>query len=93
MLQLNVNPDLSGATMQRSKRVLSVRRTRILGLYRVTEQATGEEFCANFFERKNGQSWSHCTCRKRDGGLCSHLSLAACFHVLVTASKRRRRGQ
>ena len=93
MLQLNVKSDLSGATMQHRKRLLSVRRTRILGLYRVTEQSTGTEFVTNFFERKNGQNFSFCGCRKQGGGMCAHLSLAACLHILVTASRGRRRAQ
>jgi hypothetical protein len=90
---LIVKSDLSSATMQHRNRTLSVRSTRIHGLYRVTQHATGTEFVTNFFELKNGRNFSRCNCRKRPGHMCSHLSLAACLHVLVTAAKRRPRTQ
>lgn len=88
MIQLIAQPDLKHATFTDSEGTLSIRPARILGLYRVTDEATGVEHVVNFFDRKSGERVSHCNCGEIE---CRSLTAASCLHVLALARRQTKR--
>jgi hypothetical protein len=86
MIEFTAPPDLSHATFSDQAGTLSIRRTRIIGMYRVTDETAGAEYLVNFFVRKTGERFSSCGCGRSVGDVeCRHLTSAACFHLMVLA--------
>lgn len=86
MIQFTAPPDLSRATFSDHVGSLSIRRTSIVGMYRVTDETAGAEYLVNFFVRKTGERFSSCSCGRSAGDVeCRHLTPAACFHLMVLA--------
>lgn len=89
MIQLINAEQLGKATERARASKLFVQPTSLDRQYRVTNRANGSTYTVDFFVRKDGKRFGHCTCK---GGLrnlaCKHLAAAAGLHVMRAAAKR-----
>ncbi len=89
MIQLTTAEAFAKATERARSSKLFVQPTSLERQYRVTNRANGNTYTVDFFVRKDGKRFGHCTCK---GGLknfaCKHLAAAAGLHVMRAAAKR-----
>lgn len=89
MIEL-VNADqLTKATARAKAGHLFVQPTTFLRQYHVTNRGTGAKYTVDFFVRKDGKRFGHCTCKAGERNLaCKHLSAAAGYHVMRMSANR-----
>lgn len=89
MIELISADQLARATERAKAGNLFVQPTTLLRQYRVTNRDTGAKYTVDFFVRRDGKRFGHCTCL---GGVnnrpCKHLSAAAGYHLMRMAAKR-----
>ncbi|HEY0320111.1 MAG TPA: hypothetical protein VGC66_03995 [Pyrinomonadaceae bacterium] len=93
MIELLNAEQLAKATDRAKSGNLFVQPTTFLRQYQVTNRETGAKYTVDFFVRKDGKRFGHCTCKAGERNLaCKHLSAAAGFHVMrMTAQREAKR--
>jgi hypothetical protein len=90
MIELRSTEQLSKATERAKSGKLFVQPSTFLRQYHVTNRETGALYTVDFFIRKDGKRFGHCTCKAGERNLvCKHLSVAAGYHVMRMAAKRK----
>jgi hypothetical protein len=89
MIELKSAEQLSKATSRAKAGKLFVQPSTLLRQYHVTNRETGARYVVDFFVRKDGKRYGHCTCKAGERNLaCKHLSAAAGYHVMRMAAQR-----
>lgn len=89
MVQLISAEQLSKATERAKAGSLFVQPTTLHRQYRVTNRDNGNQYTVDFFVRKDGKRFGHCTCKAGERNLaCKHLSAAAGCHVMIMSAQR-----
>jgi len=89
MIELQSADQLSKATERAKSGKLFVQPSPLLRQYHVTNRETGARYTVDFFVRKDGKRYGHCTCKAGERNLaCKHLSAAAGYHVMRMSAKR-----
>lgn len=88
MIQLLSAEQLSRATERARSGNLFVQPTSLMRQYRVTNRDNGNTYVVDFFVRRDGARFGHCTCKAGlNNKACKHLS-AAGYHVMRMAARR-----
>lgn len=89
MVQLISSDQLSKATARAKSGKLFVQPSTLLRQYHVTNRETGARYTVEFFVRKDGKRFGHCSCKAGERNLaCKHLSAAAGYHVMLMVARR-----
>lgn len=89
MIELVNAEQLSRATERAKAGNLFVQPSSFLRQYHVTNRETGAKYTVDFFVRKDGKRFGHCTCKAgQNNRACKHLSASAAYHVARMAAKR-----
>jgi hypothetical protein len=89
MLELLSADQLSKATERAKASKLFVQPSNLFRQYHVTNRETGAKYTVDFFVRKDGKRFGHCTCKAGERNLaCKHMSAAAGYHVARMSAKR-----
>lgn len=89
MVELVSAEQLSRATERAKAGSLFVQPTSLLRQYKVTNRETGAKYTVDFFVRRDGKRFGHCTCMAGiNNKACKHLSAAAGYHVMRMAARR-----
>jgi hypothetical protein len=89
MIELISSDQLGKATARAKAGKLFVQPSTLLRQYHVTNRETGARYTVDFFVRKDGKRFGHCTCKAGARNLaCKHLSAAAGYHVMRMSAKR-----
>lgn len=89
MIELQSAEQLIKATERAKSGNLFVQPSTFLRQYHVTNRETGARYTVDFFVRKDGKRFGHCTCKAGARNLaCKHLSAAAGYHVMRMAAQR-----
>lgn len=89
MIELINANQLSKATERAKAGNLFVQPTSFLRQYRVTNRETDAKYIVDFFVRKDGKRFGHCSCKAgMNNKACKHLSAAAGYHVMRMAAQR-----
>jgi hypothetical protein len=89
MIELRDAAQLSKATERAKAGNLFVQPSSLLRQYHVTNRDTGVMYVVDFFVRKDGKRYGHCTCLGgQNNRACKHLSAAAGYHVMRMTAKR-----
>jgi hypothetical protein len=89
MIQLFSANQLSKATERAKAGNLFVQPSSFLRQYHVTNRDTGAKYTVDFFVRKDGARFGHCTCKAGKKNIaCKHLSAAAACHVARMKARR-----
>ena len=89
MIELVNAEQLAKATERAKAGNLFVQPTSFLRQYRVTNRDTDSKYIVDFFVRKDGKRFGHCSCRAgMNNKACKHLSAAAGYHVARMAAQR-----
>jgi hypothetical protein len=88
MIELKSQEQLKNA-IERARseaRNLVVRRTRYNRQYSVLSRTSGNVYVVDFFVRKDGKRFGHCTCRAGMNNVaCRHLASALGLHLYTAA--------
>ena len=88
MIELKEKSQLENA-IQRAKseaKYLLVQRTSVARQYRVTNRRSGNIYLVNFFVRKDGKRFAHCSCKAGLQNIaCKHLAAAAGLNMYLAA--------
>ncbi len=88
MIELVSADQLSKATARAKAAKLFIQPSNLFRQYHVTNRETGAKYIVDFFVRKDGKRFGHCTCKGGVAGFaCKHLSAAAGLHVCLAAQK------
>jgi hypothetical protein len=89
MVELISEEQLSKATERAKSSKLFVQPSTFLRQYHITNRETGARYTVDFFVRKDGKRFGHCTCKAGERNLvCKHLSAAAGYHIMRMSAKR-----
>jgi hypothetical protein len=89
MIELQTAEQLSKATERAKAGSLFVQPSTFLRQYHVTNRETGARYTVDFFVRKDGRRFGHCSCKAGERNLaCKHLSAAAGYHVMRMSAQR-----
>lgn len=67
-------------------RNLVVRRTNASRQYRVINRGNGNSYMVDFFVRRDGRRFGHCTCMAGQHGLaCKHIAAAAALNIYLAS--------
>lgn len=89
MVELVNAEQLSNATARAKEGNLFVQPTTLLRQYQVTNRETGAKYLIDFFVRRDGKRFGHCTCKAGINNKdCKHLSAAAGYHVMRMTAQR-----
>lgn len=89
MIELQSAEQLSRATARAKAGKLFVQPSTLLRQYHVTNRETGARYTVDFFIRKDGKRFGHCTCKAGERNLvCKHLSAAAGYHIMRMSARR-----
>lgn len=89
MIELRDAAQLSKATERAKAGNLFVQPSSLLRQYHVTNRETGAKYTVDFFVRKDGKRFGHCTCKAGQNNIaCKHLSAAAACHVARMSARR-----
>ncbi|HEX8131060.1 MAG TPA: hypothetical protein VF527_18310 [Pyrinomonadaceae bacterium] len=89
MIELISADQLAKATERAKAGNLFVQPTTFLRQYKVTNRETGAKYVIDFFVRRDGKRFGHCTCMAGvNNKACKHLSAAAGYHVMRMAAQR-----
>lgn len=89
MVELVSAEQLSKATERAKSSKLFVQPSNLFRQYHVTNRETGAKYTVDFFVRKDGKRFGHCTCKGGERNLaCKHLSAAASLHLARAAERR-----
>lgn len=86
MIELKSKEQIARAIERAKKSKLFVQATKIFRRYRVTNRETGAVYVVDFFRRRDGKRFGHCTCKAGQKNVaCKHLASAAALHVMRAA--------
>jgi hypothetical protein len=89
MIEIQNADQLSRATERAKSSKLFVQPSTLLRQYRVTNKKTGARYTVDFFVRKDGKRFGHCSCKAGERKLaCKHLSAAAGYHMMLMSARR-----
>jgi hypothetical protein len=89
MIELVGAEQLSRATARAKAGNLFVQPSTLFRQYHVTNRDTGARYTVDFFVRRDGKRFGHCTCLGgQNNRACKHLSAAAGYHVARMAARR-----
>jgi hypothetical protein len=88
LIELKQKSQLENA-IQRAKseaKSLLIQRTGVARQYRVTNRRSGNVYLVNFFVRKDGKRFAHCSCKAGLQNIaCKHLAAAAGYNMYLAA--------
>ncbi len=88
MIELINAQQLAKATERAKAGNLYVQPSTFLRQYHVTNRETGARYIVDFFVRRDGKRFGHCTCKAGMNNIaCKHLSVAAGYHVMRMSTK------
>lgn len=88
MIQIQSAEQLSKAIERAKAGSLFVQPTSMFRQYRVTNRATGAQYTVDFFVRKDGKRFGHCTCKAGLRNMaCKHVAGAAGLHVAIARQR------
>ncbi len=94
MIELKSRQQIEKA-IQRAKaeaRNLLVQTTNAVRQYRVTNRANGNVYLVNFFIRKDGKRFAHCTCLAGEKGIaCKHVAASAALNLYLAENGQLKR--
>ena len=89
MIELKTREQLSKAIARARKGRLFVQPTSIFRQYRVTNRETGAQYVVDFFVKRDGRRFGHCTCKGGERGLaCKHIAAAAAVQIGIAAMRQ-----
>jgi hypothetical protein len=63
---------------------LVVRRTNAVRQYRVTNRGNGNDYLVDFFVRRDGRRFGHCSCKAGQNSMpCKHVAAAAALNLYL----------
>lgn len=68
-------------------RNLVVRSTNAIRMYRGENRKNGNIYFVNFYVRKDGKRFAHCSCKAGEQGIvCKHIAAAAGLNMYLAAN-------
>lgn len=88
MIELRSREQITGAIERARKEAKSllVRRTSANRQYSVTNRLNGKSYTVDFFIRRDGKRFGHCTCKAGQNNVaCKHVAAAAGLNTCLAA--------